>query len=77
MICGVLVLLSLASGAQARTWEALYAFGDSYTDSGAGYLDADGPTAVVYLASSLGIPSTTVHRIVARELEREFTQAFP
>jgi len=40
----------------AHTWEALYAFGDSYTDSGAGYVDGNGPTAVVYLAQSLNIP---------------------
>lgn len=42
----------------ARTWEALYAFGDSYTDSGAGYVDGNGPTAVVYLAAGLGISFT-------------------
>lgn len=36
----------------------LYAFGDSFTDSGAGYVDTNGPTAVVYLAQSLGIPFT-------------------
>jgi phospholipase/lecithinase/hemolysin len=50
------LLLWACSGlAQARTWTALYAFGDSYSDSGAGYVDGDGPTAVAYLASSLGI----------------------
>jgi cholinesterase len=36
----------------------LYVFGDSYSDSGAGYIDANGPTAVVYLAQRLGIPFT-------------------
>ncbi len=36
----------------------LYVFGDSYSDLGAGYVDADGPTAVVYLAKRLGIPFT-------------------
>jgi len=36
----------------------LYVFGDSYSDSGAGYVDANGPTAVVYLAQRLGIPFT-------------------
>ena len=46
----------LISQAHARTWEMLYAFGDSYTDSGAGYVD--GPTAVVYLAEALHIPFT-------------------
>jgi phospholipase/lecithinase/hemolysin len=39
-------------------WQALYAFGDSYTDSGAGYVDGNGPTSVVYLAQSLHIPFT-------------------
>jgi len=39
----------------------LYVFGDSYSDSGAGYVDGNGPTAVVYLARRLGFelrPST-------------------
>ena len=36
----------------------LYVFGDSYSDSGAGYVDGNGPTAVVYLARRLGIPFT-------------------
>jgi phospholipase/lecithinase/hemolysin len=30
-------------------------FGDSYSDMGEGYLDSDGPTAVVFLASRLGL----------------------
>jgi cholinesterase len=42
----------------AGPWNALYVFGDSYSDSGAGYVDADGPTAVVYLARGLQIPFT-------------------
>jgi phospholipase/lecithinase/hemolysin len=36
----------------------LYVFGDSYSDSGSGYLDTNGPTAVVYLARRLAIPFT-------------------
>jgi phospholipase/lecithinase/hemolysin len=36
----------------------LYVFGDSYSDSGSGYVDGNGPTAVVYLAQRLGIPFT-------------------
>ncbi len=39
-------------------YSQLYAFGDSYSDSGAGLAGADGPTAVVYLAERLGIPFT-------------------
>lgn len=42
----------------ARPYKMLYVFGDSYSDSGAGYVDADGPTAVVYLAERLKIPFT-------------------
>lgn len=44
------------SAPAATTWRALYVFGDSYSDSGAGYADINGPTAVVYLAQHLGIP---------------------
>jgi phospholipase/lecithinase/hemolysin len=32
----------------------LYVFGDSYSDTGAGYVDGNGPTAVAYLAERLG-----------------------
>ena len=39
-------------------WDKLFAFGDSYSDSGAGYVDGDGPTAVFYAAQELGIPFT-------------------
>lgn len=33
----------------------MYVFGDSYSDTGAGYLDGNGPTAVAYLARRLGL----------------------
>src|ERR1700733_1304101 len=36
----------------------LYAFGDSYTDSGSGYRDTNGPTAVAVMAQLLGVPFT-------------------
>jgi phospholipase/lecithinase/hemolysin len=55
---GLLTFISILSKAQAHSFEVLYAFGDSYTDSGAGYIDGNGPTAVVYLANSLSIPFT-------------------
>jgi phospholipase/lecithinase/hemolysin len=42
----------------AHPYSMLYVFGDSYSDSGSGYVDANGPTAVVYLAQRLGIPFT-------------------
>lgn len=44
--------------ANPHPYTLLYVFGDSYSDSGAGYVDANGPTAVVYLAQRLGIPFT-------------------
>ena len=46
------------SFAQQRPYTMLYVFGDSYSDSGAGYVDGNGPTAVVYLAQRLRIPFT-------------------
>lgn len=56
LLLGMLLCLLRCSGAQASTWQALYVFGESYSDSGAGYVDGNGPTAVVYLAAYLGIP---------------------
>ena len=62
-----LVSLFFAATALAQTtapapnphpYTMLYVFGDSYSDSGSGYLDGNGPTAVVYLAQRLGIPFT-------------------
>jgi cholinesterase len=53
-----LLWCTCCSPAEARTWTALYAFGDSYSDTGAGSVDGNGPTAVAYLASRLDIPFT-------------------
>lgn len=39
-------------------WRTLFAFGDSYSDSGAGYIDGDGQPAIVHFAQTLGIPFT-------------------
>lgn len=50
--------LAVVSVAPAADWKNLYVFGDSYSDSGAGYVDGNGPTAVVYMARELGIPFT-------------------
>lgn len=47
-----------APAVNPHPYTMLYVFGDSYSDSGAGYIDANGPTAVVYLAQRLGIPFT-------------------
>ena len=58
------ILLSAVLGVRLRAaeetspWRMLFAFGDSYTDSGAGYVDGNGPTAIVYVARDLGIPFT-------------------
>jgi phospholipase/lecithinase/hemolysin len=43
---------------EVHRWKALYAFGDSYSDTGAGYVDGNGPTAVAYLAERLSISFT-------------------
>jgi len=51
-------ILLAAAGLAAQTAEPrvtrLYVFGDSYSDTGAGYVDGNGPTAVAYLARRLG-----------------------
>jgi phospholipase/lecithinase/hemolysin len=55
----LLLLLTLASPAEPpRPYTQLYVFGDSYSDTGAGYLYSNGPTAVAYLAQRLNIPFT-------------------
>lgn len=41
-----------------RPYQQLYVFGDSYSDSGAGYVDTNGATAVQVLAEKLGIAFT-------------------
>lgn len=46
------------SSSNPHPYRQLYVFGDSYSDSGSGYVDGNGPTAVVYLAQHLGIPFT-------------------
>jgi uncharacterized protein len=58
LVVGLLALLPVGSHAQSQRWESMYVFGDSYSDTGAGYVDGNGPTAVAYLAASLGIPFT-------------------
>jgi phospholipase/lecithinase/hemolysin len=55
-----LLLLCALSGiaADKKPYSMLYVFGDSYSDTGAGYVDGNGPTAVAYLAQRLNIPFT-------------------
>lgn len=53
--------LALAAGqvlAAEAPYEALYVFGDSYSDTGARYLDGNGPTPPAYLAQAMGIELT-------------------
>lgn len=47
-----------AAAPNPHPYTMLYVFGDSYSDSGSGYIDTNGPTAVVYLAQHLDIPFT-------------------
>jgi phospholipase/lecithinase/hemolysin len=60
LLCAGILLAQVAPepATNSHPYTMLYVFGDSYSDSGAGYVDADGPTAVVYLAQHLGIPFT-------------------
>lgn len=60
IVCASTVAAQVAPepAVNAHPYTMLYVFGDSYSDSGAGYVDSNGPTAVVYLAQRLGIPFT-------------------
>jgi phospholipase/lecithinase/hemolysin len=55
-----LFLLCATPGPSAvkKPYSMLYVFGDSYSDTGAGYIDGNGPTAVAYMAERLNIPFT-------------------
>lgn len=55
---GLAACLWMASASAAPMYNKLYAFGDSYSDIGAGYLDGNGPTAVAYLAQDMGLAVT-------------------
>jgi phospholipase/lecithinase/hemolysin len=54
----LLLATTLAAQTMPRPYMQLYVFGDSYSDTGAGFPYADGPTAVAYLAQRLEIPFT-------------------
>lgn len=56
----VLFLAAMAapSASASAAYNRLYAFGDSYSDIGAGYLVGNGPTSVAYLAQRMSIPFT-------------------
>jgi phospholipase/lecithinase/hemolysin len=58
-VTALVLCLGTAAVAEApRPFSRLYVFGDSYSDTGAGYVDGNGPTAVAYLAKRLAIPMT-------------------
>jgi phospholipase/lecithinase/hemolysin len=46
---------ALCGSARAAPVRRMYVFGDSYSDTGRGWVDSDGPTAVGYLAKRLGL----------------------
>ncbi len=58
VLLAILTLSASCASATNRPYSMLYVFGDSYSDTGAGYVDGNGPTAVAYLAERLGIPFT-------------------
>jgi len=58
LIAVALFLALTAAGQTPHPYTQLYVFGDSYSDTGAGFPYADGPTAVAYLAQRLAIPFT-------------------
>jgi cholinesterase len=60
-LAAMLMAACCATAAPAKClkpWTSMFVFGDSYSDSGAGYVDGNGPTAVAYMAQDLGIPFT-------------------
>src|SRR5262249_51045011 len=51
--------IAMAPGAQAKDFDSIYLFGDSYTDTGAYVKLSNGSTAGAYLASDFGLTLTT------------------
>jgi hypothetical protein len=64
-VSAVLMLMSACTSVAGSSLQpdsprrkALYTFGDSFTYTGAAYIDGNGPTAVAYPAKKLSIPFT-------------------
>jgi len=51
--------VALQAQKPSRPYDQLFVFGDSYSDTGAGYIDGNGPTAVWYMAKKLDIDLVT------------------
>jgi phospholipase/lecithinase/hemolysin len=49
------LLSSLLVAQPVPNFDRIYVFGDSYSDTGAGYVDGNGPTAVAYMAAKMGL----------------------
>jgi phospholipase/lecithinase/hemolysin len=58
LIAAIVFTSTLLAQTKPRPYTQLYVFGDSYSDTGAGFVYSDGPTAVAYLAQRLSIPFT-------------------
>lgn len=54
-VIAMALVLSGRVAAQSLPYDRLYVFGDSYSDTGAGHVEGNGPTAVWYLARAMGI----------------------
>ena len=46
LLFAIALTVFAAGGIAAAPYDRIYVFGDSYSDTGAGYLDGNGPTAV-------------------------------
>jgi cholinesterase len=53
-LCILAYSLCVVAAPNAR-YQQIFVFGDSYSDNGAGYVDGNGPTAVAYLATHMGL----------------------
>jgi cholinesterase len=62
------------AGAVGR-YNAIFAFGDSYSDIGARYVDGNGPTAVAYLAQDLGLDMTYPQSAIANGKSLDFASS--
>lgn len=67
-----ILLFAHSMHTQTALPDAVYIFGDSYSDIGEGYVDGNGPTALAYLASDLGIRMTFPSNPVSRGSSLDF-----